>query len=72
MLLAGLVGCGTAGSVGGGGGMRLSSSKLIAKSEFRAKRTSDFESKNGIGGVLSGSSGEAFTGEGPVVVSDER
>ena len=72
VVLAGGLGCGMAGSVGGGGGMRVLSLGLNAKSVFRAKRTSDFERKNGVGGMLSGSFWGAFAVGGPVVVSDER
>lgn len=72
VLLVGGLGCGVAGWVGGGGGMRLSLLGLNAKSEFRAKRTSDFERKKGVGGMLGGSLGGPFAVEGPVVVSEER
>ena len=54
-----------AGSVGGGGGMRVLSLGVNVKSEVRAKRTSDFERRNGVGGMDSGSLGRA------VAVSDE-
>ena len=58
---------------GGRGWTRFSPSELTAKSEPRAKRTSDLERRNGVGGVLGGFWGEVFAVEGTVVVLvDER
>lgn len=48
------------------GGTRFSPSESNAKSESRAKRTSDSKRKNGVGGVFGGFWGEAFTVEGTV------
>lgn len=73
MLLAGALGWETAGSIGGRGGRLASPSESAAKSVSRAKRTSDFERKNGVGGVLGGVLGVVFAVEGTVfVLVDER
>lgn len=73
MLFAGVSGgCATAGSTGSTRGTHLSPSGSRAKLEFRAERTSDFERKKGVGGVL-GRFWEVVAVEGAVVVHlDER
>lgn len=57
-------GCAT----GAGDATRPSASGSKAKSESRAKRTSDLERRNGVGGVLGGFRGVRFAVEGAVVV----
>lgn len=58
----------------GRGGMRVSSVEFSAKLWSRAKRTSDLERRNGVGGVLGGCCwGVVFAVEGTVVGAvDER
>lgn len=74
MLFVGVLGgCAIAGWIGSEGGTRFSASESRPKLELRAKRTSDLERKDGVGGVLGGFWGEVLAVEGTVVVPlDER
>lgn len=71
-MFAGALGRAAVGLGGGGGRGLLLPLESMAKSMSRAKRTSDFEQRKGVGGVLGGFEGGAFAVEGAVVVPEDE